>query len=464
MSNRAEDLVASCRAYAARPVLERLRFFEALPVLGADEAEAAIAAIERDDDTWVADALTKLLPGAYWIGRLDDATSDADRFAIDEGTRAVLGERYTAMLVDALLTSRAPGRLLAHLHASVTREPESLRLLGTDDGKAWSRVRALVTHDDPGARGLAARLAVAGKRFAPPVVEAMRETLARATAQVTDSYDDQVEGEEILGEIASAGAPLAALAPDVERVLGSASPAFRAMAAHAAAALGDAELRGALERHERAIDPSDDELVRGVRAMMRFARWRLGDDVEWLDAAMDDAGDSIVYLFRLARAFDDAPVDERLLAGLERAARRAQWHRLAYDALAKIGPPAAKVVARVTPETMPEDPDEAFSLRHARWRAKLDDDESFARGIEPLLDEAAQAWTSYVALDRGTDVSRHLVRRAIAAGDRSALNALLRSPAVGAQFLPDLLAAKRDAYVTALWRSLPREAFWSAVG
>jgi hypothetical protein len=30
--------------------------------------------------------------------------------------------------------------------------------------------------------------------------------------------------------------------------------------------------------------------------------------------------------------------------------------------------------------------------------------------------------------------------------------------------LPDLLAATRDAYVTALWRSLPREAFWSAVG
>lgn len=65
MSKRAQELIASCRVFATRPVLERLRFFEALPELGADEAEAAIAAIERDDDTWVADALVKLLPRAY---------------------------------------------------------------------------------------------------------------------------------------------------------------------------------------------------------------------------------------------------------------------------------------------------------------------------------------------------------------------------------------------------------------
>lgn len=237
------------------------------------------------------------------------------------------------------------------------------------------------------------------------------------------------------------------------------------MAARAAAALGDGRLRAALERHERSIHPSDDEsAARAVRAMMRFALWRLGDDIECLEAAMDDAGDSIVYPFRLAVAFDDAPVDERLLAGRERAAHRAEWCRFAYDALAKIGPPAANAVARVTPEKTPDDPDEAFSHRHARWRAKLEDDARFALGIEPLLDESAHAWPAYVALDCRTDAWRGLVRRAIATGRSQALKALLRSPAVSAQFLPDLLAAKHDAYVIALWRSLEREVFWSAVG
>ncbi len=163
-------------------------------------------------------------------------------------------------------------------------------------------------------------------------------------------------------------------------------------------------------------------------------------------------------------AFEAAAPDDRLLAGLALAARRPSWRRLTCDALAKIGPRASATVAKVIPPEEAGEADAAFEVHHARWRAGLVDDVAFAKLLGPLLKSSYSAWPPYVALALGTPAWNDTIRAAIAEDERSgALEALARSPAVGARFLRELVAARREPCVLALWRDLPRETFWAGL-
>jgi hypothetical protein len=230
------SLIDACRASASRPILEHLRFLESLPPLELDEVEGLFDAVADDQriEDWVPDAFARLLPPAYWVTR-DVSRHGYDRVMLEGLARNALGPRYEAALVAAFIAAADPAEIIVRFEDAI--DLYGLRLLDEHPG-AWSKIQSLATHPRRDVRDAAARIATLGKRCTPEVVDAMRDLLVRATV-VTESYDDQLRGEEVLGTIAGAGPLMAGLAPTVEQVLSSASLAFAAAAARALGALGD---------------------------------------------------------------------------------------------------------------------------------------------------------------------------------------------------------------------------------
>ncbi len=465
MGGRVSDLVASARKSAAGPLLEHLRFVESLPMLELDEVEDLLAALDLDaDEHWLADVLARVTPHAYWT-EYDGDGDDFDRHFIEERVRLTLGDQWVRLLADALETTRSPAKVMFALRSSMLEHEELvIRLLDRDGGAGWRCITARCTHADPEVRGNAARIAAIGRRLSPPVVDAMLEAVYRATRDATHSYDDQVDGEQVLGEVARAGTALAALAGDLEIILRAEPPVFQARLALALGALGDASSREALAARERAIDDeAEGSVIGSTRAMLRLAQWQLGADDGVFDAALDDAGDNAIFTHPLAMALEAMPVDERLLAALERASRREEWTKLVYGILAKIGPAAASTVGRLTSGEPPDDPDDACAFHRARWSAKLSDDASFAAALEPLLGNFSDCWSSYVALALDTNGWRATVTRGIREQQPATIRALVEHPGLREHLLPELLAEKRDRWIYQLWSRLPGEVFWSSV-
>ncbi|HEY5948375.1 MAG TPA: hypothetical protein VIV40_22920 [Kofleriaceae bacterium] len=453
------SLVDECRRAAALPVLERLRFFERLQPLDVGQVRELIAAVDLDaDSSWIPRAFAQLVPPIYWLTRSnagadDDGADDHSVDVLEELVTWRLGERWIAILLGALTTGLPPLPTLSRLHGRIAHQPSWLSLFE----QAWPRITQLASHPDIGVRCEAAQLALVGSHITPAVTAALGELLeALADSAGDEDYDHQVFGEALLTEIAKVGPLLSALGPRIDRLLGSPSAAFRAAAAQAAGALGEPSLIAVLESNQRL------EAVPAVRAMMRFALWQLTGELSWLGCALDDAEDRVVNTFRIFQAFDNATVDDQLLAGLAYAARRPAWHKYACDVLAKIGPPAAATVAQLPPPP-DDDPATLSAFHHARWRAGLLDDAGFVAALQPLLGSGYQ-WRPYVETGLATPVWRATIRAAIEQGDnRAALEALAAAPSIAVQFLPDLIAARRDAVIEHLWYTLPRETFWAHV-
>jgi hypothetical protein len=415
-------------------------------------------------EAWVPDALAQLLPPAYWVSR-NLSGIGFDRYTLDELARNSLGPRYEALLVAALAASADPADIVVRLHSAVdTYDGDSLRerlKLISEHPVAWSRIVSLTSHPRREVRDAAAQLATLGTRCTPEVVDAMRDLLVRAT-EVTDSYDDQLLGEGVLGVIAGAGQLMTQLAPTVEKILAEPSLAFSAAAARALGAIGDTRSFAALESRQHELSGSAaDSAIYMVRARMRLACWQLGGDDTWLHGALDDAGTFIVPIFPLWTALSAAPPDDRLRAGLELAAERPGWPSLVCQTLARHGPAAAASVERVTMRP-PADASEAAAFLHARWAVGLISGASFLSALEPLLSDDHHAWRYLVASNLRTDAWRERIRRGIASGDRKTLKAFVGNLDVAASFLPDLVRAGHDEEVVFQWHFLPPGRFWAA--
>jgi hypothetical protein len=345
--------------------------------------------------------------------------------------------------------------VLVQLHDRLRRDRRIAPLLEP----AWQLVTQLAGHEENSVAEQAAWLAVLGGQITPAVTKAIGDMIDVVTGEVTDSYDEQVFGEELLSDIASVGPRLSALGPKLARVLVSESPAFRAAGAEVAGAIGDHGLAAALARAERSENDGHFE-IGAVRAMMRLALWRLEGDPRWLDRSLDDAEDSLVYSFRIYLALTRAQVDELLLAGLARAARRPAWHRSVCDVLAKIGPRGAATVAQLPPPS-PDHVDAEYAFHHARWRTGVLDDAQLVAALQPLLPTTWHAWKPYVETGLGTAAWTTTIRAALAdeTQQRAVLEALQLSPLIGVRFVPSLVEGGHDDAIETLWRLAP-EAFW----
>lgn len=460
MPHAIPSLIDACRASSSRPILEHLRFLESLPQLELGEVDGLFDAVADDErvEDWVPDAFARLLPPAFWVTR-DLSPQGYDRVMLEGLARNALGPRYEALLVAAFIAAADPAEIIVRFEDAI--DLYGLRLIDEHPG-AWSKIQSLATHPRRDVRDAAARIATLGKRCTPEVVDAMRDLLVRATV-VTESYDDQLRGEEVLGTIAGAGRQMAGLAPDLEQVLSSASLAFAASAARALGALGDPRSLEPLVRRQGELSGNAaDYAICMARAKMRLACWQLGGDDHWLHGALDDAGGFIVYIFPLWIALSAAPPDDRLRAALELAAERPGWPALVCETLGQHGPVAAALVERITTRAS-ADTAETIAFLHARWAVGLIDGASFLAGLEPVLTDNRAAWKSLVASELRTDGWYERIRRGIASGDRGALRALMGNLAVGGSFLPDLVRAGRDEEVAFAWRFLPPGRFWAAL-
>jgi hypothetical protein len=483
MSSRfSNELIEACRHAAKQPVLERLRFYESLRPLDVDQVDALIAAVDRDADSeWIPAAFAQLVPPIYWLTRARNARDhehDDEDYESDRLEGAVtwrLGERWIRILLGALTTGLPPAPILARLQGRVVHDEKLFALFEP----VWPRITQLAQHDDLYVRYAAARIALLGKRITPAVTAALGELIAAVTADVEDDdYDQQVFVESLLIDIGKAGPLLSALAPRLDPLLASPSGAFCAAAAQAAGAIGEPQLIPVLEGIERfeeaeaaarsdagraRIENSEDEFrIKAVGAMRRLALWQLTGDQTWLGRALDDAEGSLVYTFRLYLALEHAPVDDRLLAGVAYAARRPTWFAYACNVLAKIGKRAAATAAELPPP--PDDhSDTLYAYHHARWRTGLIDNAELVAALQPLLANAYHAWEPYVATGLGTQMWRDTIRAAIGTDESKAvLEALVTSPLIGVQFVPDLVAAGREDTVDSLWCVLPSEMFWGS--
>jgi hypothetical protein len=478
MSNRSSsELIEDCRAAARQPVLERLRWFEALQPLDVGKIDELIGATDWEQDrAWMPAALAQLVPPIYWLTRKrsDDADDDEQQLQLEGDVTSRLGERWIRILLGALSTGLPPAPILSRLHASVVDDDRWFALFDP----VWTQITQLAHHDNRFVRYAAARLALRGKRITPAVTAALGELIAATTADTGDEvYGQQVFVDSLLIEIGKAGPLLSALAPRLEPLLAAKSGTFREAAAQAAGAIGERRLvpvLESLERSEQAHDdariaagrtsgdsPQDERRIHGAGAMRRFALWQLTGDLAWLGRALDDAEGRLLFAVRIYSALDKAPVDDRLLAGLAYAAQRPAWYGYACNVLAKIGVPAAATIAQLPPP--PDDGgDTRFSFHHARWRGGLIDNAQLAGELEPLLAITSRAWVPYIATGLGTPGWTATIRAALGEDDQHGVfEALLAAPAIAAPFIPDLVAAGREDTVDALYCALPRETFWA---
>jgi len=429
------------RTLADRPVLDRLRAFESLPVLGRDEADALLAMIDvRHDRGWLRPAFARLIPAASWHGFILHETLSFAHELIENEARHALGKRWGELLVDAIAAGAEPAPYLARLERDVIDSD----LAGVPDA-AWRSIAACVGDRDREVRSLAVYLAVVAKRITPRALVALRAELAEPS-------------EQLLGAVALAGPRVASVAPALVHGLASPAPAIRLMAARAAGALRDRSLVPYLDRAQQREDGGQFNIC-GVRAMMRLALWQLTGEPLWFERALDDTSDSPPFQ-QLRHALDTAPADELLASVVVRLGRRSAWRGLAYRIAARFGERAWSLVSRIDPP-VDDDRDGLVAFQIARARAELIDATELAAELEPLLPGSLDAWDAYVRLALDTPAWLATIRGAIAAADGCAIDALRHAPAIALRFLPELAARGHDSLVERLWRDTATDVFWA---
>jgi len=243
------------RALRRAPLLERLRHVDGLaPDASLTPAAVRDAVNDEDEDLeWLCDGLTRLLPADHRLDTL--AELGEDRFFVAQALRAALGAR----LVDSSLAvleraSGAPTRALAELvgcwHESVTD-------LAAVAAHA-PHFAALAGAADPRTASLAAVLATRTRAFAPPVLATLERMLEESSAPAPDGYDQQVDLEELIADIAEGGVALQPLAPALVPYLRCDAMAWRAAATLAAVGTGAAALVPEIESAYRRIPASED--------------------------------------------------------------------------------------------------------------------------------------------------------------------------------------------------------------
>lgn len=454
-------ILEECRDHAERSILEYLRFVEGLDALSVDDAETLISSANFEE-VWLGVALSRLVTARFWWPRLrgDD---DTDRFAM-EVTASAAPDRWCAMLVQGLGVVDDPLPLVQDLWSRLSHDDCARRRLTE---VACNTIELLTQHRDRRVRACAAHLSLLRSRTSDAIVAATREALAGLATADSDSYDEQVWGEEFLRAIANVGAPLCSLAPDIAPLLASSSQAFRAEAARAAGALGDPSLLPALKHAEEAQStmkprPHDFQIC-AVRAMVRLGIFQLTGEQAFLEGALSDADRSqdtfIIFVPRLAAALGRAPLGHRQLYELERALERPNFQPDAWRRLATAGPIAKPLLERLAPPKGNAEMECSYS--EAMWRAGLLDRAAFVAALETRLSAGSSAWATYVALDLGTPSWTQRIRDGLKNGalDGSVLS---RHPAVGRKFVREMAALRMDTYVTALWSALPSDVFWAA--
>jgi hypothetical protein len=447
------SLFDAIQRLASAPLLERLRFVDGLTPQDDFDARPIIerlAAVDHDE-RWSMLCVTRVVPPARWPSLLD-SLAERDHLVLADACWSAFDHRLVPVLVEA--------RSVERLNILVQRSdlyPNHERLRA----ELAPAIPDLLAHasDECAAALLAARCG----HYGPTVIADLDRRVAGLNED-TGGYDEQVDAEDLLALVARGGPALRSIGRRLGPLLASDAFHLRTAAAVAAVGISDAALAPALQAAFGRRVATDDLAHAVERCVLSYAIWQVGGEPRWFEAAIREAGDNLVCVSRLLQVFEYSSVDAGFLAALAGIAERPEWTASVFQILGRAGAEAAAIVAALPPITVGAEG--WVQYLEARWKTGLDAAAALCAALEPHL--AWTAWDVYVAADLGTERWRTRIGDELARGTSdlsppAIAFALVRSPTVAMQFLPELAHPCYDELVRQLWRVVPAETFWSAI-